>query len=831
MSDNFKQNQDKTEGTSSKANLINGGFYENSLLPSNELLNKKDNNDKDLLDTSVKKISSKKIKSESDSPKNNSGTSSKRNKKTNKGDMDSNSANRSLLIFDDRKYEEKKSKSEKSVKKQKRYIVDNIDNIFSKLNEPKMKLVFQEFLLYIIVFMVTVYHWIFLFISRSKIERNYCFGRLYQFDSCSTTQICSDYKDKLNLILYNDTFEINNSSMNFHDLFVEENKLINIYYKPFFLRYSHLLSTNKLFSKIQMHSNSNDKTNFVIVLTAREKWNLFYRNFSLCEFDNYYIIFVMMISLGGIVGSVFFGYISDVYGRRSVIRLTLFIITITNIVLAVLSKIFDYYYYKIFQEFNEENQIFGADFSFPIIISQLYAQEKIREQFRRAFNFFAMDIFILSAGLWPLLKSCMALLIENSTGELKVLIGFRRYNFAFGGLPPLFASLILVNINNFTLSFIILSVINLILFICAVFFLEESVRYYYEYCEWPRLTDVVLNTYKVNIEDFRTLNEEELREFRKEENLKNFNNSNRKNNIFIKNENINNSSYIIRNSYYNEIREKNNTLIRNIKRDTDFIIKLDDVKSNLSIIIICLFSNRSLMTSKYLILIVLILLYILMNLLEKELVESPYFSIHDLYLGFDNNFILNSTFAILLVINLASNYFFYMFYRINCFKTIIFCSLIYIAIALMIYHIHTLNREETPMDLNQYNFSMLNIYQKDQISKILLIILFSIYFFLNGVNFYIYLLILKISKTIYRCTYFSLHSISLISAFVISESVHGQMSHHFLFLCVLDLLCLITFSFLSEFKELLYVINDLKIDIFRASKNREEIKEIKEKTE
>ena len=774
MSDNYKQIQDKNDGINSKANLINsGGFFENSLLPSNELLNKKDNNnDKDLLDTSVKKISSKKNKSESDSPKNNSGESSKRNKKTNKGDMDSNSVNRSLLILEEKNYEEKKSKSGKSIKKPKRYIVDNIDNIFSKLNEPKIKLLFQEMLLYAIVFMVTVYHWIFLFISRSKIQRNFCFGIDYQFDSCSTEQICNEYKDKLNLILYNDTFEIKNSSMNSHELFVEESKLINIYYKPFFLRYSHLLTTNKLFSKIQMHSNSNDKTNFVIVLTAREKWNLFYRNFSLCEFDNYYIIFVIMIALGGVVGSILFGYISDVYGRRSVIRLTLFIITITNIVLAVLSKTFDYYYYKIYQEFDEKNQILGYDFSFPIIVSQLYAQERIREQFRKSFNLFALDIFILSAGLWPLLKSCMALLIENSAGELKVLIGFRRYNFAFGGLPPLFASLILVNIN-----------------------------------------------------DFRTLNDEELREFRKEENLKNFNNSARKNNLLIKKENINNTSYIIKNTYYNELREKNNTLMRNIKRDTDFIIKLDDVKSNLLIIIICFISNRSLMTSKFLILIVLILLYILMNLIQKELVESPYFSTKDLYFGFDNNFILNSTFSYLLIINLASNYFFYMFYRINCFKTIIYGSLIYISMALFLYHFLTNKGEDTPIDLNQYNFSMISIYQKDKISKNLLFLLFTIYFFLNGVNFYVYLLILKISKTIYRCTYFSIHSISLICAFVISESVHGQMIHHFLFLCVLDLLCLMTFSFLSEFKELLYVINDLKIDIFRTSKNREEIKE------
>ena len=122
MSDNYKQNQEKIDGVNSKANLINsGGFFENSLLPSNELLNKKDKkNDKDLLDTSVKKISSKKNKSESDSPKNNSGASSKRNKKTNKGDLDSNSANRSLLIFEDKKYEEKKKQIWKTNKKAKK---------------------------------------------------------------------------------------------------------------------------------------------------------------------------------------------------------------------------------------------------------------------------------------------------------------------------------------------------------------------------------------------------------------------------------------------------------------------------------------------------------------------------------------------------------------------------------------------------------------------------------------------------------------------------------------------------------------------------------------
>ena len=814
--------QDKSNELIGKSN-IRDGFYGNNLISSKtsseNRLDKEKENHKEIPqdNTTIKKSSVKKQKTETESL-NNSKASSKKNKRTSKGDMDSYSANRSLLLLEEINMEDKKKRAKKEKKKEKRYIVDNLDNIFTKLNEPKLKLYIQEFLLYFIVFMVCMYHWIFLFLSRSKIERNYCFGRLNQFDACSKEQICSNYEKKLNLILFNHTFLVYNNSLNAHELFIEENKKINVYYKPFYLRYSNLLSTHKLFSKIQMLASSNEKTNFVIVLSAKEQWNLFYRYFSLCEFDNYYIMFVIVVSLGGVIGSLFFGYLSDIFGRRSTIRSTLFVITITTTLLAVFSSFLDYYYHSIVKTFKENNTIVGEDDSYENIISELYAQEKIRILFKKVFNGLLIDILFLSGGLWPSLKSCMALLIENSTGELKVLIGFRRYNFFFGGLPALFTSFFFANVNSFSTTFIFLSCLNLLAFIMSLVLLEESLRYYYEYCEWPKLTEVILNTYKVNIEDFRTLNDEEIRVFRKEENLKNFNNTVKKMNINAKEDN-NNSEYIISNTYYNYLRERNLALNRNIKRDTDFVIKLNDVKSNPLIIIICLLSNRTFIDSKSLILIILILLYIINDLLEKELLETPFFSINDLYIDINHNYIINSVFFFMAIINVSSNFFFYAFYRINCFKTIIVVSLIYMTLALIIYHYITTNNADTPLDLNQYNFRMLQFYHKENIPKNYLVILFTIYFALNGVNFYVYLLILKISKTIYRCTYFSIHSISLISAMVISECIHYQMEHFFLFLCVLDVLCLLTLSFLSEFKELLYVINDLKIDIYRPSKN------------
>jgi len=45
------------------------------------------------------------------------------------------------------------------------------------------------------------------------------------------------------------------------------------------------------------------------------------------------------------------------------------------------------------------------------------------------------------------------------------------------------------------------------------------------------------------------------------------------------------------------------------------------------------------------------------------------------------------------------------------------------------------------------------------------------------------------------------------------------MEDYFLFLAMLSLLCLLTLIFLSDFKELLFVMNDLKIGLFNSSKN------------
>jgi hypothetical protein len=115
--------------------------------------------------------------------------------------------------------------------------------------------------------------------------------------------------------------------------------------------------------------------------------------------------------------------------------------------------------------------------------------------------------------------------------------------------------------------------------------------------------------------------------------------------------------------------------------------------------------------------------------------------------------------------------------------------------------------------------AMIKYYYRDKRPISILILIFIAYFALNGVIFYIYLLMLKISKTIYRCTFFSGHSISLIISMIISECIYYNMEDYFLFLSVTIFVCLLIFFFLSDFKGILFLMNDLKIDIYRTSKN------------
>ena len=172
--------------------------------------------------------------------------------------------------------EKKKSAKKKKEKSLQNIIVDDIENIYiSLIGKSSFKLAFQTVIILLISFGVNLCHWIYLFSMKSKLENNYCLSKLNQFDNCIPEEICESYEEKLNLFVYNDTLDIHNNSLNVHQNFIIEQNDINYFYKQFFVSHNYNISKDKLITNIDMTKHKTEKINFVIILTKREKYDMF----------------------------------------------------------------------------------------------------------------------------------------------------------------------------------------------------------------------------------------------------------------------------------------------------------------------------------------------------------------------------------------------------------------------------------------------------------------------------------------------------------------------------------------------------------------------------
>ena len=187
-----------------------------------------------------------------------------------------------------------KNKKEKEISS--KIVVDDIENIYSYIiDKPNKLFSIQKYFLLLIVFCTNVTHWIFLFLTKEKLENNYCYTKLNQFDICSPDQICSNIKGRINILLFNETFYISNKSKTYHQELIEEMKLINAYYKTFFVSHNYQISKDRLLLPIDMVKYNGDKINFAIILTKRERWNLFLKFSSLCQRNDGYFYIVLVI--------------------------------------------------------------------------------------------------------------------------------------------------------------------------------------------------------------------------------------------------------------------------------------------------------------------------------------------------------------------------------------------------------------------------------------------------------------------------------------------------------------------------------------------------------
>lgn len=708
-------------------------------------------------------------------------------------------------------------KSQNSIRIEKT-LVDNIDHIYSKIKKTPSKIVFQYIFLYLIALLVGIYDWSFLFqLTQNKLERNYCYNNLNQFDSCSIEQVCKKYQSKLNFIIYNDDINVYGKNEN-DNTFLEEMDIINNYYKQFFLKYYFELKSKQLLNSIQIFSSMRDKSNFAIVLTNKGQWNIFLRYFFVCQKTNFVLLILVSYIIGGVLGSFIFGLQADIRGRKKIIQITLFIMFFGLLIMSIYFFYLDDYKILYRRNFDKNYKIPNRnDIEYDKILRNIYSQKKITILVNKTFIIYLFSVFLTNMGACPLVQISLSLLIESATNEHIALQKFKNFYFFIRGFSPMIASLIIVNFNNTTWSYTSLCIYSLLLFISSFFFLHESMRYLFEYCEWTKLSEFITKTFKLEDQnDIQYLSNFELKRFQREENETlckeyeirrlNLKAESEKDDIFEKN------------NYYNYYKRKKNILSSQIKRKEEIIINYKEITHNPTIILICFASNRQFIKNKYLLFSILFLLNFFLFIFQQEMTKRPFFREKDLFFATGQNYIINTNYFGLLMVILISNFFYYHLYRINCSKIIIICSYIFLSYLSFSYYIHSRNSKKTPIFYNQYNFGMMNIYY-NKFYKMNQLYIHAIYFFYNGIYFYIHLFIIKISKTLYRCTMFSLHSIIILVSFIFADIFISEIKKPFLLLGFINLLCLVLILFLNEINDKPSLINDMKKNVEKVVKH------------
>ena len=267
------------------------------------------------------------------------------------------------------------------------------------------------------------------------------------------------------------------------------------------------------------------------------------------------------------------------------------------------------------------------------------------------------------------------------------------------------------------------------------------------------------------------------------------------------------------------MKRKISSINRKIKRKADIILKLVEVKYNPLIIHICIKSNKMYFKSKYISLFSLLLLNLYLYFLCYEMIQKPFFREKDLYIERGFNFIFNSNFLGLFFTILLSNYFDYYLYRIYCFRTVVIISSLTISFLSIIYHIVSLDSENTPLYYNQYNFSMMDTFYKDKKRRNKLIFIYIMYFAINGICFYIDLILIKMSKTIYRCTVLTDQTVSLLISLLLTRAFSVEINRPFLLLGFINFIFLFIILFLDDMTETPNIVNDLKQNVEKKVKH------------
>ena len=680
--------------------------------------------------------------------------------------------------------------------------------------------------------------WILYFILSEQKNKYYCFEPLgKEFKICSKNDFCS------NVGISNFLFTDLPSDKDVN----EELKNVNNIYMNFFIRESGIFGDlNKKFSKTKQTLSF---YNAIIIITKNEKY-LYSNTFrTTCESNLQDFILVLFLSI--IIGNLLFGYLADIYGRKRILLILLCLQIIGGIFLFICTILIlrkGNLNSNLF--YNNDNNMFNFDYNnmneivnfmeiinlkeydltylnnnytneFNKIKTEVLSSTFIREAYKKnkIFVFFSFVFIFLSHS--PIKTISIAYLMENALTKDSMSTYFLYINFTFP-LSLLITSILITSINCFHIPILIISIIQFILFLIVLFLFYESQRFNFEYSYFHKITE--FTEYYIGKEKLRYFYSEKLNDH-------NSNINSHEKNSFKEHSN-NFTIYYLLNSpkIQSELEFERQNLNANIwnsrikekKRkinQTKFINEKENIIRRQAILykpitIINQLMNKDKQIRNHSLIVYsfIISISIICEIIFGKITTKIFISRENLI----NKKLIQPNIFIFFLISFISLYpFIHYLVKYLGVNVILFPSLFIIILFSGIYEIICLLPREQN-NLNVYQFDSIDISYRDHEKGLINCIFFNLIGAI-GLRYCVYFYLTKLTKTIYRCSFYGKCQTIIDITLIISFGVNQYIEKTFFYTSLFGIIGIINSYFITPNDDSLN-INEVKEIIFDESK-------------
>ena len=668
------------------------------------------------------------------------------------------------------------------------------------------------------------YLWIFNYMFSDQKNKAYCFNtNIKEFGICANREYCPSYGN-------HDFIYINDNSISSSNI-KDEIQNINNKYLNFYVHESAIFSSlNRKFLKTE---STLSRYSITIISTKNEKY-LFNNTFRVgC--DSYFIEVLLIVAIATFIGNIIFGNLADIFGRKTILIICIFIEIIGGFILFISTFYIQNY---------KKNDIFEKpDFIFEFLINindygdltddyklnfvnikeEVYETLFIKERFKKYKIFVFIGIFLIFFTNSSVKTITLSYLLENALTEETMSLYFLFFIFSTP-LSIFLSSFLVIYINSFHIPIIIISGLQLIIIILILIFFFESQRFNFEYSFYSRITefteyilgkDELRINYSVKDEESKnngdasmTLERENMNFFGIYYSLDDSRIQTELNNEKI-NENTTYMSaikypknYFYKYLYYNKIIKKlssKNLIERfNVFRNPFYFIKL-------------MKKDKQIKKKYHVIFSFIISLSIVINLALQRITSN--------YLLPREKLITKSVFSTYLFIYIILScitLFPFIHYLVKCFGLyiIIFPSLLLITISAGFFELICFCNSDTNVkDLTKYHDGENDILV-DLSNKYLLPCIFIISFCFVGLDYVLYFFIIKLTKTIYRCSFLGNCQIIYDLCFVISFGLEKFISGGYYYAFLFSIISMVNSMFINYSEDSLNIgeMREIKFD-------------------